>query len=345
MTDSEVEVVHEDINSWLFLAEYSIYIGSAVFNTFLAIIWIHYAYFSIGKQNRNTSKPTESKSNIDTDSAFNNDITTTNIEQQMNKATTHTIPFLGRLYILLSIITAMIFTYFYVLFLTLRKAGIFTDYITMCSISILGSPFYQLNRLFLYLYFIWRVDVSFSQTVLEMKKTNVKLLSIINIISFTFSIIFMVSYHIRFVCEDNSPTDLLIATIPFGLFDTTFAWLCLYLFVSRLRTLIKMDKNRFNDRQSLQYIANKFTILSVVAISSTTLIYLIYLVLPLASISAIDSTLNAFCLILSTKDYDLYYQKYCVLCRTICEKKSQSDSIKGTSPSANTTNDAKMVIH
>eukprot|EP01084_Bolivina_argentea_P012972 24310_1 len=137
MTDFEEEAVHADINGWLYITEFSIRIACATFNTFLAIIWIQYAYFSIGKNNIHTSK-SESKPNLNSDSAFNNDITANNIEQQVTKATIHNIPFLGRLYILLSIITAMIFTYFSVLYMTLRKAGVFTDYITTCSVSILG---------------------------------------------------------------------------------------------------------------------------------------------------------------------------------------------------------------
>lgn len=112
-----------------------------------------------------------------------------------------------------------------------------------------------------------------------------------------------------------------ISATPFAITDTTFALLCLYLFMSRLR-----ETNRSNDKDVL-YVTNKLTILQVATMGIHKFVSMVYLGLPITGMLGIDASVNTVCLILSVKAYDEWYKKLCFLCRYCCEKETMEEAI------------------
>eukprot|EP01084_Bolivina_argentea_P209981 357565_1 len=157
MADEEHAVEND---GWLFLADCSIFSITAVCTTLLTIIWMKYGYFKytlVPKTQTPKTPQSDNSSGVESDNSTNN----FKIQKAMTSQKKY---FKGRLYITLSIICAMMYCYHNVLYEILRIFKILKPSIIRnnCSIPVLSIIWHSLNRLFLYLYFIWRIAVSFT---------------------------------------------------------------------------------------------------------------------------------------------------------------------------------------
>merc|ERR1712228_315425 len=213
----------------------------------------------------------------------------------------------------------MLYSYGFGIFLTFRVFNIITlhQMEESCRIWLILPVPWATNRTFLYLYFLWRVHIVFRASRLKITKIKITALSVTVCILFIFSWLFMYGFGEFVGCQESIHG--LLSTVPFAISDTTFALLCLYLFVSRLR-----KTNRTNDKDLL-YVTNKLTILQVVTLVFTVLTNLIFMVLPILAIVGIDASVNAVCLILSVKGHDVHYKRFCILCRYCCERLSEEE--------------------
>lgn len=215
----------------------------------------------------------------------------------------------------------------------------------ICTISTTGFSWLYLQRAFLYLYYIFRVYLTFKGSVYQLSLSNFKLFCIaIGIgqgICITFYIIWSCVVH-------NCETDkILIALIPAAFMEFGLSSFCVWLFLSRLNKLSKKiaglshdetkngesgkpkknsvfytkkrGKSKRKAMPEIQYLVNKLTILTMVTIASTALMSVVYIFTEALGILAIDTPINILCLMMSFGFYDNWYQRLC-----FCFVKSRS---------------------
>eukprot|EP01084_Bolivina_argentea_P287975 494185_1 len=226
----------------------------------------------------------------------------------------------ARFYITLSITAATLYAYFYTTLHTLRYLGIVGEFSCALTAISLGLG-WALNRLFLYLYLMHRLKVSFQGTFLQMNQSHFNMLMRMYFILFTVGVLFYFMWGSYVSCDGMG---ILISFLPLNGFDSLCAIICLYIFIKKLNCLVNMDRIAYNKdpkgMTSLKYLVNKFLIISVFAISFTYVVSLLFFIYPMKCLGGVDTMVNVFCLMITTGHYDFYYRMSCYLCRRWCEK-------------------------
>ena len=207
----------------------------------------------------------------------------------------------------------------------------------ICIISTSGFSWLYLQRTFLYLYYIFRVYLTFKGSVYRLSFTNFKLLCVgIGIgqgLCITFYILWSCIIH---NCESDK---IIIALIPSAFMEFGLSSFCVWLFLNRLNKLSKKITGLSNDIKNakngkpenndtefytkkrgkskrkampeIQYLVNKLTTLTMITIASTALMSVVYIFTEALGILAIDTPINILCLMMSFGFYDTWYHKLC----------------------------------
>eukprot|EP01083_Nonionella_stella_P018334 51104_1 len=225
---------------------------------------------------------------------------------------------LGRFYITMSIAMALSYSYYQVVFHALRFYGIVTE--IHCAL-IVPNIVWALNRLFLYLYFMLRLELSFRGTFLEIKANHWRMLIVLYCVLISAGVIFYYVYVSYVGCNS---VGILVGFLPLSGADSFCSLVCLYIFVRKLKSLVNLDRIAY-DRDpetmtELKYLVNKFLVISLFAILFTYFVSAIFFIYPATCLAGIDTIVNVFCLMITTAHFDFYYRMSCVLCRRCCEK-------------------------
>eukprot|EP01084_Bolivina_argentea_P072716 132016_1 len=182
-----------------------------------------------------------------------------------------------------------------------------------CAVKNTGIFILATNRGFLYLYFLTRLQLSFDETVYAIKKWILIGLRLYLMMGVIFGSVFYYYYATINKCSLDS---MVYGIAPLVIVDLTASLLCLFLMVYKLRQLLKNNNTK---QPHLKYIISKLCVLTSVAIMSTGFGTVVYNVLPLVSLAGIDMVMNTLCLMLSFAHYDMFYKRFCILCRKCCE--------------------------
>eukprot|EP01084_Bolivina_argentea_P180263 311423_1 len=324
---------YEAVGSMLFNLDFVVWAFTSLAKTILIIIWIFYVYIDrniIPTYNEDRSHPNTSnslvKSTSPSPSPDGSDMDT--MHREMIKSAkktarrTQSISPLSKSLVTLSILMAVLYSYYQIILHTLRYFEIVID--VPCYIILPGIG-WALNRLFLYLYFIARLQLAFKDTFLEIGEFYFKLLVIIYCILMTIGVGFYYCYVSIIGCSN---IHILIAFLPLSGFDSVCGLVCLYIFIKKLKILINVDKKRYNKNakamSDLKYLVNKFMIIALFAIIFTYFVSTIFLFVPASCLAGIDTLVNVYCLMITTANYDFYYKQSCILCRKCCEKSWKS---------------------
>eukprot|EP01083_Nonionella_stella_P018335 51105_1 len=225
---------------------------------------------------------------------------------------------LGRFYITMSIAMALSYSYYQVILHALRRHGIVTE--VHCAL-IVPNIGWALNRLFLYLYFMLRLELSFRGTFLEIKANHWRMLIALYCVLISVGVVFYYFYVSYVGCDSLG---ILVGFLPLSGMDSFCSLVCLYIFVKKLKSLANLDRIAY-DRDpetmtELKYLVNKFLVISLFAIIFTYFVSAIFFIYPATCLAGIDTIVNVFCLMITTAHFDFYYRMSCVFCRRCCEK-------------------------
>ena len=197
-----------------------------------------------------------------------------------------------------------------------------------CFITqILLIPMY-IQRLHVYMFFIVRLYVTFKGSVVEINKIKIKIIIVSMIILGSIVGIFnsVVAYIVKetFCFDDDLGYLVLIGSIVMILVDNFWLILLSYLYIKKLRTLIRLissNNNRSNDK--LFNVANKLTILAIGTFVSSIIIFMLHIVIVLIFSSImipVDLIINNICIMLSFAIFNESYKKCCCCCIKIHNK-------------------------
>ena len=196
----------------------------------------------------------------------------------------------------------------------------------MCFIILIWGVFLMGQRAAIYLFFLIRLHDTFKGSVFEFKKQKIIIIFAVmgSVISPAAVLVLVTGYLADSPsCADGKYYNemLLALIVGFGS-DIVWAILLTYLYVKRLRQLIKMvntDTETINDK--FVYITKKLTLLALVTIISTFIqgIFL-YVGVCVRSTLCLDILLNNVCVMLSFNILDKSYKKYCYCCIRIQNK-------------------------
>ena len=199
--------------------------------------------------------------------------------------------------------------------------------------SVLGTSFYGLAKMFMYLVFIYRIYVVYSNPFYGY---NIKVIFVLgmtvliwSIISTTITSIFTTGERVdingHWFCIGKVTIGLVISTL---LFDFIISTLCLFLFIRPLLSLRKTQGIEDQDKIKMYRVILKYTILSMVAILSTFMILVFIAVYDLTGLITIDIVINSMCIMHFNQRYNKSYKiLYCcpIYCiSTIIRMKEQN---------------------
>eukprot|EP01084_Bolivina_argentea_P312187 540469_1 len=193
-----------------------------------------------------------------------------------------------------------------------------------------------IERLTLYLYYIYRIEVTFKDSVFSISETKLNIFKvtiiIMGVIAATFYMVFV---------EINQCEGRLIGLIPFVIIDIVISTTTFVLFINRLKKLIAKS----NTNLKLKRMIKKLSILLCVTILSTIGAMGLYVIVPHVQIGcgtiglwAIDTVINSLCLLLSYVFFNKYYNRLCFVCIKCVEIISKLDK-------SDTTNECDISPH
>ena len=202
--------------------------------------------------------------------------------------------------------------------------------------GILPLASYVTAKSFMYFLFIYRLHIVYDKSAF---KYNIRILiglfvsiliyGIGNSIANAFSLdVSSVNINgIRF-CVVTIDTPVLIVG---ALYDLGIATICCILFVRPLRILTKNNKHLNETNTHIKELGFKYTILTFVAVSTTTLIYIAIAIIDLVDLGGIDIMINALCLMMFNSHYHHIYKILCccpinIIKKTSCPNKTENTS-------------------
>ena len=188
-------------------------------------------------------------------------------------------------------------------------------FMRMCWVFVIAF-----QRIAVYLFFIYRLYVTFTGSYLEIKKrtVNIILLMIVIIQLSTATAPFIFSYLAdNFLCENGTyATQWILSLVASYLIDTGCAIALSCLYIKKLRQFRKITPTDGKKDDKLFGIVNKLTLLTLVTVISTSLLAIIawgLMILPYP-LACFDSIINNVCVMLSFVILEKSYKKYCCCC-------------------------------
>eukprot|EP01083_Nonionella_stella_P012968 36626_1 len=315
----------EEVHNTLFYVDFIFWCIAAIVKTMLLITWLCHAYCNVniiptrmhghnqkqqGKSDCHAEKPGATELAIKSPPQSPSPDTLTdpnragsvisvstpdNSEHTLMKSeSSNRMDKQSRLYITLSITSAFLYAYFYTILHTLRYLDIVGEFSCALTAVSLGLG-WALNRLFLYLYLMHRLKISFQGTFLQMKQSHFNLLMRMYFLLFTAGVLFYVFWGSYVSCDGMG---ILISFLPLNGFDSLCALICLYVFVKKLNCLVNMDQSAYDKdptgMANLKYLVNKFLIISVFAICFTYFVSLLFFIYPMKCLGGVDTMVNVF---------------------------------------------------
>eukprot|EP01084_Bolivina_argentea_P162528 282831_1 len=183
------------------------------------------------------------------------------------------------------------------------------------AFAIAGPSAYIIAKMLMYSVFIYRIYVVYSDSVFGY---NTRLLIAFNVIvciystiitfvnAFTMDISIYYNANHKRVCRAAGTK--LVGFL--GIFcDTVVSCLCCYLFI---KPLLILNKRKHHQRTcSIQQLIVKYFILSFIAVFTTALSMIAFIIFGISAFLVADIVTNSICVLLMNKYYELYYQRIC----------------------------------
>ena len=235
-----------------------------------------------------------------------------------------------------------------------------------CNIaSIGGTIYYGAAKICMYLTFVYRVYIIYSNSLFQYNtKILVILASYITISGIVLTTLsaYTVEWELIIIDEDENDyfcvTSLkFIITALFALNDLLAGIICLGLFIRPLIRItnnmnisatdgdkitqtenmgdnsngVNMDEHQHDDKLEMYGIVTKYCVVSAVAMLSTLIILVVIGIFKITGIVMIDISINCICIMLFNKQYHRIYKKLCCgatyIARRIIQKMIESKSI------------------
>eukprot|EP01084_Bolivina_argentea_P287972 494181_1 len=234
-TAQTVPNAEEQVGTTLFQVDFVVWTITATCKTILFVIWFLHAYFNVNlipirhedtkvlqtktrtievlhpnaSHTDNCSSPSASPGPV---ASVQTDLGTQSQSKEANETSADVIMAatskkrgdnprmnaLGRFYITMSIVMALSYSYYQVILHALRGQGIVTEIHCALIVPNIG---WALNRLFLYLYFMLRLEVSFRGTFLEIKANHWRMLIALYCVLISVGVVFYYFYVSYVGCD------------------------------------------------------------------------------------------------------------------------------------------------
>ena len=215
------------------------------------------------------------------------------------------------------------------LLLSLCYIGV-TYYFNVISVSVLGqrpdngcftrnisNGLFGLQRIVVYSFYILRLNITFHNSVLEMRQRNLNILLtliIITIISGFILIILFAYLMDSFECLNGQYyTYYFYSGVYFNCIDIAWCIILSIIYVNKLRKVVQLVTIK---QKRMQYTLQKFSILAFVTVISTLLlwIFLFTALIWTYQLLSIDQIINNACIMLSFVIFDDMYTCCCCCC-------------------------------
>eukprot|EP01084_Bolivina_argentea_P312186 540468_1 len=219
--------------------------------------------------------------------------------------------------------------------------GLYSGYAASCIGLSIPMIFLNVQRVTLFLYYIYRIELTFKDSVFSISETKLNIFKVTVIIMGAIAATFFMVFAEINQCDGLS---LLIGLIPGGINDTVISTTTFILFISRLKKIIAFN-DKANTNLKLKRMIKKLSILLCVTILSTIGAMGLYVIVPHVQIGcgtiglwAIDTVINSLCLLLSYVFFNKYYNRLCFVCIKCVEIISKLDK-------SDTTNECDISPH
>eukprot|EP01084_Bolivina_argentea_P312190 540473_1 len=212
--------------------------------------------------------------------------------------------------------------------------GLYSGYAASCIGLSIPMIFLNVQRVTLFLYYIYRIELTFKDSVFSISETKLNIFKVTVIIMAAISAAFCLVFVEISQCEGLG---LLIAFIPGAINDIIISTTTFILFITRLKKIISFN-DKANVNLELKKMMTKFTILVCVTILSTLGLMALYAIILQFGVIAIDTVINSLCLLLSYVFFTKYYNRLCVVCIKCVE-------IISKSPTSDSTNKCDVSPH
>ena len=175
------------------------------------------------------------------------------------------------------------------------------------------------GRMFLYLLWYDRFHAAFKSSAFGKSCLFSWFISVGIVISMVISMIFYLIIYMIYAdnyCQLSGDGHLIIAALPFTIFDLVWSVIILYLFIGHLSKLLYLSislNNKLGDIEIFNLI-KKLNILVNVSVLSTWIIFITIYSFAALSASTIDCCINTICILLTFRKYNENYEKICFLC-------------------------------
>eukprot|EP01084_Bolivina_argentea_P003663 6888_1 len=199
------------------------------------------------------------------------------------------------------------------------------------QIGIFGITYYGTAKMFLYLVFVYRLFVVYSNSAFAY---NNKILSvmIVMIVLCCLTVMIIGSITLHAIVYNTTINGLNIKGCKFlysfsvlvtsAFIDIIISSMCCYLFIRPLLSLMKHTNERDNETKDIYNVVLKCTILTFVATTSTIFLLIIIGITKRAALTSIDYSINCICVMLFNKKYNKYFNVLCCGAIKICSKVS-----------------------
>ena len=219
----------------------------------------------------------------------------------------------------LSILLSTLYIYFFTIFASLQVFILEYDTPQNKLRLLYGFPLLYFGRTFLYTYYLNRLYTTFKDSIYKISKLKYSILIGFVFIPVYGSLIFFVYANIVRIetnrwNESRGVLYTYISLVTPVTLDVTYNGLLFYMFISRLRMVIKLgDADQQHSSNKFDNLIRKLTSLVVISIIPQIMTMITYIINGgIGSIVIyIDTITSSLCLILSFSMYDREYKKYC----------------------------------
>ena len=190
--------------------------------------------------------------------------------------------------------------------------------------------FVIISRYCLYMYYLRRLYVTFQDSIYNISNRKYLVLKVVISTLYVIYILYYIVFEITvgyIINSSHLPVYIVRSRAALSmLYDVIFGISLLVLFTRRLRGLMKVNMNMYNNKEEqhmnkvLKNAVIKTTILATVTVLSTFLFFLsLFLIRDFAFIpSLLDPLINSLCLVLSFNAYKEIYNILCC-CNKLCK--------------------------